>query len=399
MMLNKEEIWRLSRAVHPLAIEVRRHLHQYPELSFQEKETSAYLTAQLEAMGCAVQTGVGGYGLKVVIGGKPGRTVALRGDMDALPIQEETGLPYASSHPGVMHACGHDVHTATLLATASALKQVEADLSGQVVLLFQPGEEVNPGGASLMIRDGALQNPMVDAIFGLHVSTGETVGSMGFCAGPVNAAPDEFDVTIIGRGGHGAAPHLAVDPVMIAAQVLTLLQQIVARNVSPFERAVITVGSIHGGTARNVIPDEVTFKGTVRTASAAVRDLMEERIGQLVRGVCEAGGATYKLHYDRGYPVLVNDQEATALAREAAEAVLGPDNLLTTTPTMGGEDFAYFAEQVPGSFARLGASAPGAVNPAGVHTSRLVIDEECMAVGVAYYLSVVQRFLGQNTSR
>jgi amidohydrolase len=351
-------------------------------------------------MGCAVQTGVGGCGLKVVItGGKPGTTVALRADMDALPIQEETCLAYASSHPGVMHACGHDVHTATLLATASALKQVEAALSGQVVLLFQPGEEVNPGGASLMIRDGALQNPTVDAIFGLHVSPGETVGSMGFGEGPINAAPDEFDVTIIGRGGHGAAPHLAVDPVMIAAQALTLLQQIVARNVSPFERAVITVGSIHGGVARNVIPDEVTFKGTVRTVSPAIRDLMEERIGQLIRGVCEAGGATYKLHYDRGYPVLVNDPAATALAREAAAAVLGPENLLTTTPSMGGEDFAYFAEQVPGSFARLGASAPGAVNPAGLHTSRLVIDEECMAVGVAYFLSVVQRYLEQNTVR
>ncbi|HWI53655.1 MAG TPA: amidohydrolase, partial [Symbiobacteriaceae bacterium] len=332
----------------------------------------------------------------VIDGGRPGRTVALRADMDALPIAEETGLPFASENPGVMHACGHDVHTATLLATARALKQIEADLPGRVVLIFQPGEEVNPGGASLMIRDGVLQNPAVDAIFGLHVYPLAEAGTMAFGAGPMLAAPDEFDVTIVGRGGHGAQPHLCVDPVLVAAQCLTLLQQIVARNVGPFQSAVITVGSIHGGTARNVIPDEVTFKGTVRTMDSAVQALMRERITAVIRGVCDAAGASYRLRYDPGYPALVNDAAATDLARRAALHVLDEAAVQPMGPSMGGEDFAFYLQQVPGSFARLGSMAPGTVGPAGLHTAKLMIDEECMAVGAAYYLSVVQTYLGQD---
>ncbi|HWI66457.1 MAG TPA: amidohydrolase [Symbiobacteriaceae bacterium] len=396
-MLNQSEIWSLARGVHPFAVEARRHFHRNPELSFQERETSAYIATQLTAMGIPFTAGVGGYGIKAVIdGGRQGRTVALRADMDALPIQEETGLPFASEKPGVMHACGHDVHTATLLATARALKQVAERLPGRVVLIFQPGEEVNPGGASLMIKDGVLKNPDVEAIFGLHVMPLMEAGTMGFGAGPMLAAPDEFDVTIAGKGGHGAAPHLCVDPVMVAAQCLTLLQQVVARNVSPFQSAVITVGSIHGGTARNVIPDEVTFKGTVRTMDAAVQELMPKRIEAVIRGVCEAAGATYRLKYDPGYPALVNDAAATEVARRAALAVLPEAKVQPMAPSMGGEDFAFYLKEVPGSFARLGSMIPGMTAPAGLHTSRLMIDEECMAVGVAYYLSVVGEYLGES---
>jgi len=391
--LSHERIWELARSVHPFAVEARRHLHRNPELSFEEKETSEYLAAQLKAMGLIFQPGIGGYGIKVVFqGSQPGPTIALRADIDALPIQEETGLPYASVKPGIMHACGHDVHTATLLATARALKAVAADLPGQVVLIFQPGEEKAPGGASLMIKDGVLENPHVDAIFGLHVFPAMPAGVLAFGAGPRMAAPDEFDVVIRGRGGHGAYPHLCIDPIMVACQCITLLQQVVARNVSPFDQAVITVGAIHGGSARNVIPDEVTFGGTVRTMNPEVRSRMPARIEQVVRGVCEAAGASCEIHFDTGYPMLINDSACTDLARSAALAVLPAEKVLEMPATMGGEDFAFYLEKVPGSFARLGATAPGAKGAPGLHSSRLMIDEECMAVGVAYYLSLVQQF-------
>lgn len=399
MSLTSDRIKSLAKAVHPFAVEARRHLHGNPELSFQETETARYLAAKLREMGLEPQTGIGGNGIKVVIeSGKPGRTVALRADIDALPIQEETGLPFASTKPGLMHACGHDVHTSTVLATAKALAECKGDLpGGRVVLFFQPGEEMNPGGASLMIRDGCLENPKVDAIFGVHVFPPGDAGTMNFGAGPMLAAPDEFDVTIIGKGGHGAAPHLCVDPVVTASQVVVAMQQIVARNVSPFERAVITIGSIHGGQARNVIPNEVTLKGTVRTMSREVQELMPKRIEAVIRGVCEAAGASYKLHYDAGYPVLVNDAAMTEIARKAALSVLGEAKVGPMQPSMGGEDFAFFLEHVPGTFARLGCSAPGSSERYGLHTSKLLIDEACMETGVAYFLSVVQEYLGQQT--
>jgi amidohydrolase len=393
--VNKDQIWALAREVHPFAVEARRQFHRHPELSFQEKETSAFVASKLEEMGCEFQTGVGGYGIKAILrGGKPGKVVALRADMDALPIHEETGLPFASAVAGVMHACGHDVHTATLLGTAKALKSIQADLPGTVVLIFQPGEEQNPGGASLMIKDGVLENPKVDGIFGLHVAPNIEAGTLAFGAGPMLASPDDFYVTIVGKGGHGAYPHLCIDPVMVTAQCITLLQQVVARNVSPFDSVVITVGAIHGGAANNVIPDEVTFKGTVRTMNTAVQQKMPERMEAVIRGVCEAAGATYKFKYDFGYPALVNDAACTEIARSAALRVLPAEQVQQQTPTMGGEDFAFYLQQVPGNFGRLGAMEPGTEKPYGLHTSKLLIDEESVAVGVAYYLSVVQEFLG-----
>ncbi|OTA40459.1 MAG: hypothetical protein A6D92_17250, partial [Symbiobacterium thermophilum] len=275
-------------------------------------------------------------------------------------------------------------------ATARALKAIEDDLPGTVVLLFQPGEEKNPGGASLMIRDGVLEQPKVDAIFGLHVDPHLEAGRMAFAAGPVMAAPDELRVTVTGRGGHGAWPHQTVDPIVTAAQIITLLQQIVARNVDPFQPAVLTIGMIHGGTAHNIIPDEVRFVGTVRTMDEALRRRMPERIEAVIRGVCEAAGATYQMEYERGYPVLVNHPEATEVGRRAAAAVLGEEKVGKMEPSMGGEDFAFYLERVPGTFARLGARRPGDAAPHGLHTSRLNIDESCIAVGVAYYIQVVQ---------
>ncbi|MBY6275834.1 M20 metallopeptidase family protein [Symbiobacterium thermophilum] len=394
-MLSREQVWALARSVEEYGIAVRRRLHRNPELSFAEHDTHQYLAEELQGLGCSFRSHLaGGTGLHVVLGGtRPGPVVALRADIDALPIQEETGLPFASERPGVMHACGHDVHTAILLATARALKSVEQDLPGTVVLLFQPGEEKNPGGASLMIRDGVLDQPKVDAIFGLHVDPYLEAGRMAFASGPVMAAPDELRVTVTGRGGHGAWPHQTVDPIVTAAQIITLLQQVVARNVDPFQPAVLTVGMIHGGTAHNIIPDEVEFVGTVRTMDEGLRRRMPERIEAVIRGVCEAAGASYRMEYERGYPVLVNHPEATETGRRAAAAVLGEDRVGRMEPSMGGEDFAYYLERVPGTFARLGARSPGDAAPHGLHTSRLMIDESCIAVGVAYYIQVVQQFL------
>jgi len=394
-MMDKEQVWELARAVHPFGVEVRRHLHRNPELSFAEFETHRYLQEQLEALGCTFQPGLGGgTGVKVVIsGGKPGPTVALRADIDALPILEETGLPFASQRPGVMHACGHDTHTAILLATARALLRIKDQLAGHVVLLFQPGEEKNPGGASLMIADGVLDDPKVDAIFGLHVAPNLEAGAMAFGAGTMMAAPDEVEITVVGKGGHGAYPHLTVDPVMAACQIVTLLQQVVARNVSPFQQAVITVGMIHGGGAPNVIPDEVKLNATVRTMDSGLRRLMPQRIEAVVKGVCDAAGATYRFKYELGYPMLKNDPAMTELGRQAACAALGDERVLEMEPSMGGEDFAYYLERVPGTFARLGAMTAGTEAPYGLHTSRLMIDEDCITVGVAYYLQVVQSFL------
>jgi len=399
-MLSREQVWELARSVHPYGVQVRRDLHRNPELSFEEHDTHQYLAAALQEMGCSFQSGLGGgTGLHVVIrGSRPGPTVALRADIDALPIQEETGLPFASQRPGVMHACGHDVHTAILLATARALQSIKDDLPGQVVLIFQPGEEQNPGGASLMIRDGVLDDPKVDAIFGLHVEPYMEAGCMAFAPGPVMAAPDELRVTVVGRGGHGASPHLTVDPVLTACQIITMLQQVVARNVDPFQPAVITIGMIQGGSAHNIIPDEVTFVGTVRTMDPELRRLMPERIEAVIRGVCEAAGATYRFHYEHGYPVLINDAEMTELGRQAAVAVLGADKVQPMEPSMGGEDFAYYLQRVPGTFARLGVRASDNTAPHGLHTSRLMVDESSIAVGVAYYIQVVQDFL-RSTNR
>lgn len=397
-MLNRDQIWQLARSVHPFAVQARRHLHQYPELSFREEQTSAYVAEQLRAMGYELQTGLGGFGIKAVLtGAKPGPTVALRADMDALPITEETGLAFASKNPGVMHACGHDVHTAILLGAAKALKSLQAELPGNVVFIFQPGEEVNPGGASLMIKDGVLENPKVDAIFGLHAMPYQECGTMGFGAGPLLAAPDEIHVTIVGKGGHAAGPQFCVDPILAACQFVTLVQQVVSRNVGPFETAVVNIGLIRGGTAPNIIPDTVQLEGTIRTMSREVREQMPQRIEAILKGVCDAAGATYQFVYDPGYPVLVNDPAMTDLARRAATHALGEQKVSGMQPSMGGEDFAYYLERVPGTFARLGSATPGTEHPAGLHTSRLMIDEECLAVGMAYYISVAQQFLHERT--
>jgi amidohydrolase len=385
----------LATSVTEWATACRRHLHQHPELSYQEKETSEFIAAELRKMGYEPQTGIGGYGIKVVLqGGKgPGRTIALRADIDALPIQEQTGLPFASLTDGVMHACGHDVHTAVLLGAARALRELQAELKGQVVLIFQPGEESAPGGATLMMKDGVLENPHVDAIFGMHVLPSLPVGLMGFGDGPRMGAPNEFDLTIHGKGGHGAHPYATVDAVYVACQVVNALQGVVSRNINPFDPVVLTVGSIHSGNKHNIIPSEAVLQGTVRTMSQPVQEKVLRRIQEVADGVCAAHGATATLKVETGYPVLVNSPEETALAQAAATTVLGEANITIMEPSMGAEDFGFYLLERPGSFVRLGVAAPDDRERAGLHTARLNVDEGCIPVGVAYSLSLVQEFL------
>jgi amidohydrolase len=383
-----------AESLRDYLIVARRHIHQHPELSFHEVETARYVADELRTMGYEPEEGVGGFGVRAVLRGRhQGRTVALRADMDALPIAEDNDLPFRSQHPGVMHACGHDAHTAMLLAAAKALRGQQDELSGNVVFLFQPAEELPPGGAKAMIEAGALENPHVDAIFGLHQGVAFDVGKMAVVSGPRSASSDSFRITIIGRGGHAAMPHRTIDPIPITGLVITSLQHVVSRHVTPMQPAVLTIGSVHGGTKENVIPDEVTLAGTVRTFDQAVREDIPRRIEAMVRGITEAHGAQYKLDYSFGYPVLHNEPEMARLARRAAERVLGPGHVVRAEPAMAAEDFAYYLQQVPGAFCSVGVGTPGRGERPSSHSPRFVLDEDGLPAGVAFYLSLVDFYL------
>jgi amidohydrolase len=386
----KDRLWELAKAVHAEVVADRRWLHQHPELSYEEKESSGYIAEQLRKLGHEPQVGIGGHGVKLVLYGKrPGRTIALRADMDALPVQEETDLPFASANPGVMHACGHDCHVAMLLGAARGLTLMEGDWTGDVVLIFQPAEEQGPGGASLMIKDGVLHNPDVEAIFGLHINPFVPAGSLGFAPGPMKAATDRFQVVVRGRGGHGASPHLTLDPIPAAAQVIQALQHVVSRNVRPGEPAVVTVGSIRGGQAANVIPSEVTLSGTIRTMGEPLRTQIREWIKRAVHGAVAAHGCQAEVRFSSGYPAVHNDPAQTECARRAAQRILPEESIEVMESSMGGEDFAYYLEKVPGSVGRLGvAPRSGELYP--LHSSRLRVEESALATGVAFWLALVQ---------
>jgi amidohydrolase len=392
--MEREQIWALAEAQREFVLAARRHLHQHPELSFQEHETAAYVAAHLREMGYTPKTGIGraGTGLIAVLeGGRPGPTLALRADMDALPVQELTDLPFRSARDGVMHACGHDAHTAVLLGAARALMAMREEVPGRVVFLFQHAEESPPGGALELIAAGALDG--VEAVFGLHQGTDLNAGQMGFTAGPRQASVDTFTLTVQGRGGHGAFPHRTVDAVQVAALLVTALHEIVSRRVPPLQPAVLSIGSIRGGTAPNVIAPEVTLTGTVRALDAGVRDLMPTEIERVAHGVASAWGAEVALDYRRGYPVLVNDPAMTEVARRAAEIALGPENVVMgLPPVMAGEDFAYYLERVPGCFATLGAGTPGASARGPSHSGTFVLDEGALPCGVAYFIALVTTF-------
>jgi amidohydrolase len=376
-------IQELAKKIAPDVIRWRRHIHANPELSYQEFETSTFVQARLKEMNIPFQvmstTGVVG----LIEGKNPSsRVVALRADMDALPIQEENDLPYKSNRPGIMHACGHDVHTACLLGAAKILQDTKDSWSGTVKLIFQPGEEKNPGGASLLIRDGVLENPKPAAIAALHVNTLLEAGKVSFRSGKVMASADELYFTIRGKGGHAASPHLTVDPILISAHLITALQQLVSRHNQPFNPTVLSITSIQGGTTTNVIPEEVKLMGTFRAMDEKWRFEAHEKIRQLSTDLVRSMGGELILHIDVGYPCVHNDENVNESCRQFAAEFLGADQVSETELRMGAEDFGYYAQQIPACFFRLGTRNESTGIIHGVHTSRFNIDESAIEIGV-----------------
>ncbi|WP_019414352.1 M20 family metallopeptidase [Paenisporosarcina sp. TG20] len=354
---------------------IRRHLHMYPEVSFHETNTAQYIQNFYADLGIEFTPNVGGNGVVArVKGALPGKTVALRADFDALPIQEENDIPYKSTVPGVMHACGHDGHTATLLVLGKTLFNMREQLSGEYVLIHQHAEEYAPGGAKPMIEAGCLDG--VDAIFGTHLWSLTPAGTIEYRVGPVMAAADRFEIKIQGRGGHGASPHQTKDSIVIGAQLVTNLQQIVSRRVSPVESAVLTVGSFVANNAFNVIADSAKLIGTVRTFDPEVRNLMEKEMERVIQGTCLANDCTYEFDYIRGYSALVNHEAETHLLKAVAEQVPGVTGVRETEQHMGGEDFAFYVEKIPGTFFFTGAQPQGEVFPH--HHPKFNFDENSM---------------------
>jgi hippurate hydrolase len=362
----------------------RRHLHAHPELSYQEVETAAFVQEKLKEFGIASHL-LSTTGVVACIEGKnpTKKVIALRADMDALPIQEENNLPYRSVKEGIMHACGHDVHTTCLLGAARLLQETRSDWEGTVKLIFQPGEEKNPGGASLMIRDGVLSDPSPQAIVALHVSTTLPTGAFSFRAGKVMASADELYITIKGKGGHAASPHLTIDPILISAHLITALQQLISRHNDPFNPSVLSITSIQGGNTTNVIPDQVKLMGTFRAMNENWRSKAHELIRQVTDQVVSSMGGEALLHIDIGYPCVHNDEQLHHKVVPLAVQLVGEKNISETEVRMGAEDFGYYAQQIPGCFFRLGVVNPSLGNTHGVHTSRFQVDEEAIAYGTA----------------
>jgi amidohydrolase len=382
----------------PGVIADRRDLHEHPELAYQEIRTAGIVADRLRALGVEdVRTGICQTGVTGLIRGRQegtGPTVLLRADMDALPITEENEVDYRSRTPGVMHACGHDAHTAMLLGTARLLLERRDEFAGTVKLLFQPAEEFPPGGAKPMIEAGVLEDPKVDAAFGLHIQQDAPVGVIEVRPGPAMAAADRFHVVIRGKGGHGAKPQDTIDPIVIGSQIVTALQTLVARNTDPTEEAVVTVGVFQAGQAFNVIPDTAELGGTVRTFTSDNRDFLERRIEELVRGIAAAMGAEVDFTYIRGYPATVNDPAMTELVREEASRVVGEEGVQEASLMMGAEDFSYFLEQVPGAFWFVGSQNPERGLVWGHHHPRFDLDEAAMAIGMESMVNVALRYLG-----
>lgn len=387
----KDWIQELEKAESEL-IDVRRYLHRHPELSFEEKHTSAFVAERLRTYGLQVRTNVGGGGvIGILEGGRPAPTIAFRADFDALPIQDEKEVPYKSTVPGVMHACGHDGHTATLLGVARVLSKFKEELGGKLLFLFQHAEEKPPGGAKFMIEDGCLEG--VDAVYGIHLSSDIPYGQAGLKVGPAMAAVDAFKVTVIGKGGHGARPHRTVDSIVIGSQLVGALQQIVSRRVDPLQPAVVSVGVFQAGSAFNVIADQAKLEGTVRTFDKDIRRQIEEEIRLVVRGICEAAHAEYEIEYLNGYPPLANPEAESARVRSLIEGLLGPRAFVELPPVMGAEDFAYYLEHRPGAFVHVGARNEEERTHYPHHHPRFDIDERGLLTAGKLFLAIAADYL------
>jgi amidohydrolase len=378
-----QQIKSLSQAYTKEIVELRRHLHSHPELSYQEFQTVAYVEENLRSFGITDIRKMATTGLVAEVKGRnpDKKTIALRADMDALPIVEANAVSYKSQNEGVMHACGHDVHTSSLLGTAKILHEVKDHFEGTVRFLFQPGEEKNPGGASYMIRDGALKNPQPSGIIGQHVFPILPVGKIGFKEGMYMASADEIYLKVVGKGGHGAAPDLAVDPIVIASHIIIALQQIISRNASPKQPTVLTFGNIIGKGATNIIPDEVNIAGTFRAMNEEWRASGLKKIQKMAESIAEGMGGRCEVDISHGYPYLENNPQLTRRIRHAAEQYMGKENVVDIDITLGAEDFAYYSQVIPAAFYRLGTRNEAKGITSYVHTPTFDIDEDALAIG------------------
>lgn len=381
------------RALQPELVAWRRRLHQYPELGFREHRTAAFVHQCLEAWQIPHEVGIAGTGIVATLEGQgAGPVLAIRADMDALPILEENAVPYRSQCEGVMHACGHDGHTAIALGIAHYLVHHRDSFQGTVKIIFQPAEE-GPGGAVPMIEAGVLQNPTVDAIIGLHLWNNLPLGTVGVRNGPLMAAVELFECDIQGRGGHGAMPHQTVDAVVVGSQVVNALQTIAARNVDPLESAVVTVGTFQAGQAHNVIADTARLTGTVRYFNPALGDMLPQRIEQVIAGVCQSQGASYHLNYWKLYPPVINDGAIANLVKAVAETVVEtPAGVVPDCQTMGGEDMSYFLQAVPGCYFFVGSANANLGLNYPHHHPRFDFDETALAIGVELFARCVETF-------
>jgi len=397
--------------VAPQMVAVRHDIHQHPELSNREFRTSALVAAHLRSLGLEVDTGIARTGVVGILrGGRPGPVVAVRADMDALPVKEDTPYPWKSTATGeymgktvdVSHACGHDVHTAVQMGVASVLAGMKDRVPGTVVFIFQPAEEGAPpgeeGGAALMLKEGVFNRWHPTAVFGLHTFAQMETGKVGYTPGPAMAASDRFTVNIHGRQAHGASPQLAIDPVVMAAQAILSLQTIRSRNLSPFEPSVLTVGMVRGGERFNIIPADVTLMGTVRTFDPRVQDEVERRMREILDGVTHAGGGSYTMEYQRTTPVTVNDRALSDRMRPTMVRLLGAQNVPDVAPTTGAEDFAFFANQVPGFFYRLGTVKPGTTS-GDHHTPTFQADDDAIPIGIRMMSTLLLDYLSSGGIR
>ena len=385
-MSDPDAIGAEARAMAPQMSTWRRHMHRHPEVAFAEHETARFIREVLaEIPGLVVSRPTETSVMARLIGQEPGRVVAVRADIDALPIHEENDVSYRSTIDGAMHACGHDGHTSIVLALATLLSRHRAQLHGEVRFLFQHAEELSPGGAEQMVKAGAMDD--VDVVIGLHLWAPMPVGRIGIVSGPAMAAPDTFDCTIVGRGGHAAIPHESVDSIAVAAHVVTALQQIVSRHIDPLDPAVISVTQFHAGTTYNVIPETTVLSGTIRTFDAILRERIPVLMERMIKGVCDAHGASYVFRVDRGYRPVVNDPVIAARLEGVVTRTFGPNVLTPTRPTMGGEDFSAYLQRAPGVFAFVGAGNASDASAFPHHHPRFDIDESSLEIGVRYLLA------------